>query len=152
MGESCKSCGNFSDEIHKHHIVPRSRGGSNSPDNLVSLCVDCHGKAHDVSFNTDKGVVKQGISALREKYKTANSFFKGEGVMEGLLNCLQEADEALYEFIVSGMRLGVIDNAFVYGLIHPDTLSRRGLQMNFTQCYQNRVHYIYQDFVNQSLR
>lgn len=31
---------------HHHHIVFRSRGGPDSPDNLITLCVTCHGLAH----------------------------------------------------------------------------------------------------------
>jgi len=28
--------------IHAHHIVARGRGGSDTPDNLISLCLECH--------------------------------------------------------------------------------------------------------------
>jgi len=29
-----------------HHILPLSEGGTNAPDNLMSLCDSCHGKIH----------------------------------------------------------------------------------------------------------
>ena len=29
-----------------HHVVPLMEGGPNNQDNLVSLCRDCHLKAH----------------------------------------------------------------------------------------------------------
>lgn len=32
------------DEVH--HIVPVSRGGTNNPNNLMSLCKSCHNKIH----------------------------------------------------------------------------------------------------------
>jgi len=32
------------DEVH--HIVPVSRGGTNNPSNLMSLCKSCHNKIH----------------------------------------------------------------------------------------------------------
>ena len=35
------------DNLHVHHIVPRSRGGKDAPDNLVTLCQDCHEKVHE---------------------------------------------------------------------------------------------------------
>lgn len=31
---------------HYHHIVPRSQGGSNRPDNIIGICADCHEKIH----------------------------------------------------------------------------------------------------------
>ena len=31
---------------HYHHIVPRSRGGSNTFDNIAGLCMSCHDKVH----------------------------------------------------------------------------------------------------------
>ena len=31
---------------HYHHIVPRHLGGSNTPENLVGLCEDCHEELH----------------------------------------------------------------------------------------------------------
>lgn len=40
----CACCGN---KIrHYHHIVPRSAGGSNRPENIVGLCESCHEKVH----------------------------------------------------------------------------------------------------------
>ncbi len=37
----CWECGRGGD-LHQHHVVPRSRGGTRT----VPLCEDCHGKAH----------------------------------------------------------------------------------------------------------
>ena len=33
-----------------HHVVPRSRGGNDSPYNLVSVCRVCHELLHGVKF------------------------------------------------------------------------------------------------------
>ncbi|MYC64660.1 MAG: HNH endonuclease [Caldilineaceae bacterium SB0661_bin_34] len=30
--------------LHAHHVVVRGRGGSDTPDNLVSLCLECHAR------------------------------------------------------------------------------------------------------------
>jgi len=32
--------------MHVHHVLPRSKGGSNRPSNLVLLCPTCHQIAH----------------------------------------------------------------------------------------------------------
>ena len=37
-GQKCK----HSDILHVHHIKFRSQGGTNSPDNLITLCSNCH--------------------------------------------------------------------------------------------------------------
>ena len=42
----CTVCG-ATRSLEVHHIVPRADGGSNDPSNLVTLCADCHGTAHD---------------------------------------------------------------------------------------------------------
>ena len=33
--------------LEVHHRIPRSRGGSNRPDNLITLCSACHQATHD---------------------------------------------------------------------------------------------------------
>jgi 5-methylcytosine-specific restriction endonuclease McrA len=34
------------DKLHVHHIIFRSHGGTNSPDNLITLCKTCHDNLH----------------------------------------------------------------------------------------------------------
>lgn len=50
-GFKCVNCGarggtEGSIELHAHHIVPLSAGGSNELTNLATLCADCHAKLH----------------------------------------------------------------------------------------------------------
>lgn len=44
----CAVCGSTSGRIERHHIVPRSRGGPDTDDNLVPLCHSCHQGHHMV--------------------------------------------------------------------------------------------------------
>ena len=44
-GNECGNCGS-SYNLHVHHIVPLSKGGSNNLSNLRTLCSSCHGKLH----------------------------------------------------------------------------------------------------------
>jgi hypothetical protein len=44
---TCQKCKAQNTELHVHHIVFRSNGGTDSPDNLVVLCGSCHKKLHD---------------------------------------------------------------------------------------------------------
>ena len=46
----CTSCGADKDtaiQLHAHHIIPKSAGGKDELDNLTTLCIECHAKAHD---------------------------------------------------------------------------------------------------------
>lgn len=44
----CVACG-IREQLHQHHLVPKSRGGGNDETNLITLCVDCHEKIHGVN-------------------------------------------------------------------------------------------------------
>lgn len=47
-GGPCRVCmpvagnGHVPPLIQFHHLIPRSRGGDDVPDNIVPLCADCH--------------------------------------------------------------------------------------------------------------
>jgi len=43
-GGVCASCGAFG--VQLHHVRFRSLGGKTAPENLKSLCLKCHTKAH----------------------------------------------------------------------------------------------------------
>jgi hypothetical protein len=50
----CVACGDTNpDHLQHHHLVPRSREGSDDETNLITLCVACHGKLHGVEWNND---------------------------------------------------------------------------------------------------
>ncbi len=45
MAEACEACGHrpvTPELLEVDHILPRSRGGDNSPENLQTLCANCH--------------------------------------------------------------------------------------------------------------
>lgn len=51
------------EELHAHHIIPISKGGKHSFENLITLCLSCHDKLHphmrlgldvDISTTTDR--------------------------------------------------------------------------------------------------
>ena len=42
----CEYCGNRFN-LHRHHILYRSKGGEDSDSNLITLCQKCHWRAHD---------------------------------------------------------------------------------------------------------
>ena len=57
---TCWNCGAH-EPLHVHHIIQRKDGGSDRPDNLITLCKKCHKEHHngkhplDIPFPEDKG-------------------------------------------------------------------------------------------------
>ena len=45
-GNKCEVCGS-TEALQVHHKIYRSKGGADSPDNLITLCGECHIKAHE---------------------------------------------------------------------------------------------------------
>ena len=43
---TCQCCGKKNCRLEVHHIIFRSSGGSDSLENLITLCEDCHKKTH----------------------------------------------------------------------------------------------------------
>ena len=62
---SCRKCGEFhafrnefgiiipidDGKLHVHHILPVSEGGGDEPENLMTLCVECHREIHRKYYN-----------------------------------------------------------------------------------------------------
>ncbi|MFA4971915.1 MAG: HNH endonuclease [bacterium] len=44
-GFTCQECGTWRD-LTIHHIRTREAGGPDSPENLITLCRDCHTRLH----------------------------------------------------------------------------------------------------------
>jgi 5-methylcytosine-specific restriction endonuclease McrA len=50
-GYQCQKCKGKNKKLHVHHITFKSKGGTNTPDNLITLCTDCHDKLHKGEFS-----------------------------------------------------------------------------------------------------
>ena len=63
----CPMCG--APIEHYHHIIPRSRGGSDLPENILGVCMKCHAQIHKGELRSDmKGVMKKygSLSVLNQ--------------------------------------------------------------------------------------
>lgn len=60
---ACQCCKAKKGTLHVHHIVYRSKGGSDDTDNLITLCKNCHAKLH-------RGELKEFEAKLKGKKKT----------------------------------------------------------------------------------
>jgi hypothetical protein len=75
-GYQCQKCKTKKDKLHVHHIVFRSKGGTDTPSNLITLCEGCHDKLHQGLFEikgsksktkhaTEMGIIK---SQLKKRF------------------------------------------------------------------------------------
>lgn len=48
--DHCVACGDRGN-LNRHHLLPRSLGGPDTDDNLITLCGACHAKAHQSRAN-----------------------------------------------------------------------------------------------------
>ena len=44
----CRLCGRYTRNPVCHHIIPVRLGGTHSPNNLITLCPECHKKIHRI--------------------------------------------------------------------------------------------------------
>lgn len=72
----CGNCGEKDTHVELHHIVPKSRGGTDAPSNLQLLCVSCHELAHDVRFRGESGLVSQGIQSKVKRNKSLEKWLE----------------------------------------------------------------------------
>ena len=61
---TCQHCKTKQGTLEVHHIVFRSNGGSDEPDNLITLCRNCHRELH-------AGKINLNIKGLKRKNKQA---------------------------------------------------------------------------------
>lgn len=140
--DTCKICKAKGVDLHEHHIIPKSRGGDDSKENLVLVCIECHGKAHDVSFRGDSGLISEAMKSVKEAEALAAEWFQDD-MMNKLLDSLFYDDEVLYNFLVNGMYLGLINKSLFFSLMHPSYRTRLSFHINLKKEHQEKIkkHY-----------
>ena len=66
---TCRICGCKDAKFHVHHIETRKTGG-NAPDNLITLCENCHKKLHE-------GIINPDVVGKRKLRSTRDAAFMG---------------------------------------------------------------------------
>ena len=69
-GYKCQTCKKDKTKLHVHHIIFRSNGGTNSPDNLITLCKQCHDKLH---LSEDAESTSKKLSSKLKRKKTLDA-------------------------------------------------------------------------------
>ena len=111
--DKCANCENKGE--HWHHIVPKSRGGSDDPSNLILLCLDCHSKAHDVSFKGGRGLIKEAVERTKKDWTTAAEWWaENEDTIVLFFDFLLDEQPDYYDFLLSGLKFEILRNDDIY--------------------------------------
>ena len=60
--------------IEHHHLVPKSEGGRDSDDNLITLCHVCHGKAHGMVRHDIRKLTKEALARAKASGKKLGGY------------------------------------------------------------------------------
>ena len=80
---TCQVCGKKHVRLEVHHVIPRSKGGTDDENNLITLCEDCHEAVHN-----GKIVLTKQPKKLNLKYATHMNIIRSQ-----LLKIYHEAVE-----------------------------------------------------------
>lgn len=98
-GYKCRCCGKKNYRLEVHHLLPRSRGGSDKLANLITLCSNCHHLAHSS---------EEQLLAFQKNFgKKANGTLRYATQMNILRHMLQREypdAELTYGFITKEIR------------------------------------------------
>ena len=62
---TCQNCKKQNVKLHVHHIIFKSKGGTDRPDNLITLCEQCHNDLH-------AGKIQLKLKKLSNTFKAAS--------------------------------------------------------------------------------
>lgn len=91
---TCQRCGTAED-LEIHHIVPRSKGGTNTLHNLITLCQRCHEELH-------RGVWELNVSA--QQFRHQMHVMQGKTYLRDLLASLGLQVNTVPAFLTSSWR------------------------------------------------
>jgi hypothetical protein len=96
-GRHCCICRRFEPlHLHIHHIIEKSEGGSDDPDNLIPVCLTCHSDVHTHTKLTRRFTIDE----LKGHRNTVIQMV-AEGKLVSKNTDNDDADELINEFIKS---------------------------------------------------
>ena len=89
--------------LHKHHVIPKHIGGSDSKDNLVELTVTEHAEAHKKLFEqygrNEDYLAWQGLAGLMKKEELIKELLKAAGRKGARISNMKQHREKPYNEI-----------------------------------------------------
>ena len=74
-GWRCALC-DSTDGIQIHHVIPRGEGGSDFPENLITLCWRCHALAHGKKVLDGVDLEKEDVEQACVEY--VSDYYAGD--------------------------------------------------------------------------
>ena len=90
--DNCFECGS-KDEIHYHHVVPFSNGGTKT----IPLCSICHGKVHERRFTNHREMVIRALKNKKEQGIILGRPIDTKETKEDILKKYSEVVELYYQ-------------------------------------------------------
>ena len=139
----CAHCDNKGS--HWHHIIPKSRGGSDAKENLVFLCLSCHSLAHDVSFKGGNGIVSDAIQKAKVSWGTSADWWADNtDTITSFFMVLLDDERTIHDFLLSGIELGIVSNDDIRKLFTGVPLSRSRKKLK--KEHGELIHLLWKDF------
>lgn len=127
---NCFECG-ATENLHNHHVVPRSLGGTKT----IALCGDCHGKVHG-----RKAMHMSRLTAAAMQHKAAQGEYCGGQVPygfavgpDGVHLVEHDGEQAVIAAIRERRAAGLSLRAIVAQLDKRGLVSRTGKALGLTQ-------------------
>ena len=77
---TCQKCNSKKEgqKLHVHHILFKSNGGTDTPNNLVTLCKNCHRKIHIHKNSARESLKLQKVAQKQTKHATEISVLRSQ--------------------------------------------------------------------------
>jgi len=75
---TCRQCWATGTSLHVHHTLPKEKGGTDNPDNLITLCHQCHREVHKVSRRAKPTVKADGEPCAGRLARTVREAAQGK--------------------------------------------------------------------------
>jgi hypothetical protein len=98
-GYKCQCCGKKNCRLEVHHLLPRSRGGSDKLANLITLCSDCH----HLAYSSEEQLLAFQ-KRFGKKSKSVLSYATQMNILRSMLQKEYPDAELTYGFITKEIR------------------------------------------------
>jgi len=165
---TCQKCNKHIEDLKKkniqlqvHHIKPRSQGGTNVPNNLVTLCEHCHKQVHEylkknktVTFKIKEYKEDTKLNILKDRiYNELKKLgyevgFRARSDAEGVSAKLKIEKTYGYETKMKRIQLGLEKDHHIDARIIADNCykrSRHDVQVYYMKKVRNHNRKIYKD-------